>query len=124
MSDDDVKTAVQSWIAETQMRAVQDYVSRGRHLERSPEEALAGAWIGLMRAWVKAPGKEQDPRRADIEAEYSLRGLKPPYEFASDEMEAFIQIAAGAIEDMDEIDRDRINSEILNLRSGEKSRKN
>jgi hypothetical protein len=124
VSDDDVKTAVQSWIAETQMRAVQDYVSRGRRLEHSPEEALAGAWIGLMRAWVKAPEKGQDPRRADIEAEYFLRGLKPPYELAKDEMEAFIQIAAGAIEDMDEIDRDRINSEILNLRSGEKSRKN
>jgi hypothetical protein len=124
VSDDDVKTAVQSWIAESQMGAVQDYVSRGRHLERSPEEALAGAWISLMRAWVKAPEKGQDPRRVDIEAEYSLRGLKPPYELAKGEMEEFIQIAAGAIEDMDEIDRDRINSEILNLRSGEKSRRN
>ncbi|GEO19363.1 hypothetical protein MAE02_70590 [Microvirga aerophila] len=40
----DVETAVQSWIAETQMRTVQDYMSRGRRLEHSPEEALAGAW--------------------------------------------------------------------------------
>jgi hypothetical protein len=53
VSDDDVKTAVQSWTAETQMRAVQDYVSRGRPLEHSPEEALAGAWVGLVRAWAK-----------------------------------------------------------------------
>jgi hypothetical protein len=121
VNDDDVKTAVQSWIAETQMRAVQDYVSRGRHLERSPEEALAGAWIGLMRSWAKAPEKGQDPRRVDIEAEYSLRGLKPPYELVRDETEALVQTAADAIENMDEIDRDRINSDILNLHAGEKS---
>jgi hypothetical protein len=94
----------------------------------NPSERLkqlqTGAWIGLMRAWAKAPEKEQDPRRVDIEAEYSLRGVKPSYEFVKDEMEALAQAAAGAIEDMDEIDRDRINSDILNLRSGEKSRDN
>ena len=39
-------------------------------------------------------------------------------------MQTFIQIAAGAVENIDEISRDRINSDILNLRSGEKSRKN
>ena len=50
---EDVKAAVQSWIAKTQMRAIQDYVSRGRRLEHSPEEALAGAWIALMRARAK-----------------------------------------------------------------------
>jgi hypothetical protein len=121
---DDVKTAVQSWIAESQMRAVQDYVSRGRRLEHSPEEALAGAWIALMRAWAKAPDIGHEPRRVDIEAEYSLRGLKPPYEFVRAEMEAITQATAGAIEDMDQMDRDRINSEILNHRSGEKARKN
>jgi hypothetical protein len=121
---DDVKTAVQSWITETQMQAVQDYVSRGRRLEHSPEEALAGAWIHLIRAWAKAPGMGHDPRRVDIEAEYSLRGLKPPYELVRAEMEAITRATASAIEDMDEIDRDRINSEILNHRSGEKAQKN
>jgi hypothetical protein len=124
VSDDDVKTAVQSWTAETQMRAVQDYVSRGRRLEHSPEEALAGAWVGLVRAWAKSPEKGQDPRRVDIEAEYSLRGSNPPYELIREEMEMLVKAAAGAIEDMDEIDQDRINGEILNLRSGEKSRTN
>jgi hypothetical protein len=88
MNEDELKAGVHTWIAETQMRAVQDYVSRGRRLEQSPEEALAAAWIALMRAWAKAPEKGQDPRRVDIEAEYSLRGLKPPYEFVRSEMDA------------------------------------
>ncbi|WP_457093950.1 hypothetical protein [Microvirga sp. P5_D2] len=60
----------------------------------------------------------------DIEAEYSIRGLKPPYELVRDEMEAITRATAGAIEDMDEIDRDRLNSEILDLRSSEKYRTN
>ena len=124
MSNDDVTTAVQSWFAETQMRAVQDYVSRSRHLERTPEEALAGAWIGLMRAWVKAPEKGQDLRRVDIESEYSLRGLKPPHELVRVEMEIIIQSQASALEDLDETDKDRINREIYNLHPGEKSRAN
>jgi len=101
------------------MQAVQDYVSRGRRLEHTPEEALAGEWIHLIRAWAKAPEMGHDPRRVDIEAEYSLRGLKPPHELVRDEMETIIQATAGAIEDMDKLDRDRLNSEILDLRSRE-----
>jgi hypothetical protein len=77
---DDVEIAVQSRTAETQMRTIQDYVSRGRHLEHTPEEALAGAWISLRRARATSTRQLQDTRLKDIEAEYSLRGLKPPNE--------------------------------------------
>jgi hypothetical protein len=75
---EDVKTAVQSRTAETQMRTVQDYVSRGRRLEHTPDEALAAAWISLGRARATSTRQLQDNRLKDIEAEYSLRGLKPP----------------------------------------------
>jgi hypothetical protein len=36
-------------------------------------------------------------------------------------MEAITQATAGAIEDMDETEKDRINSEIIQLRSREKA---
>jgi hypothetical protein len=75
---DDVEIAVQSWRAERQMRAVQDYVSRGRRLEHSPEEALAAAWISLRRARATSTKQLQDTRLKDIQAENSLRGLNPP----------------------------------------------
>ena len=67
---------------------VSDYVSRGRHLEHTPVEALAGAWMNLIRVWAAAPEKEPDIRLVDIEAEYSLRGLEPPYELVKSEMDA------------------------------------
>jgi hypothetical protein len=60
----------------------------------------------------------------DIEAEYSLRSLKPPYEFVRKEIETLAKATAGAVEDMDHADRERIDSEILGLHSKEKSQGN
>jgi len=54
---------------------ISDYVERGRRLKHTPEEALEGAWISLMRAQAAAPGPEYDTRLLDIEAEYSLRSI-------------------------------------------------
>jgi hypothetical protein len=90
---DDVKTAVQSRTAETQMRAVQDYVSWGRRLEHSPEAALAAAWMSLRRARATSTRQLQDTRLKDIEAEYALRGLKPPHEPARNEMDVLLNTA-------------------------------
>ena len=39
-------------------------------------------------------------------------------------MEAITQATAGAIEDMDKVDRERIDNEILSLHSGEKAQAN
>jgi hypothetical protein len=80
MPKNDGTAAVQSWLAEAQMRKVQSYVTRGREFEHTPEQDLAAAWVDLMRAWAASDQTEQELRRIDIEAEYSLRGLKPPYE--------------------------------------------
>jgi hypothetical protein len=77
----------------TQPKEVSDYVSRGRRLEHTPVEALAGAWINLMRAWAAAPEKGPDIRLMEIEAEYSLRDLKPPYELVKSEMDALANAA-------------------------------
>ena len=78
MNNEDMKAALHSWMADAQMRLVQDYVSRGRHFEHTPEEVLAGDWVELIRAWAAAPEEEQDLRRRDLEAEYSLRGCNLP----------------------------------------------
>ncbi len=97
MGDQDVKAALHSWIADAQIRLIQDYVNRGRPLEHSPVETLAEDWVALMRAWAAAPEKGQDPRRRDIEAEYSLRGVQPPYGLVKAEMTALARGAAALI---------------------------
>jgi hypothetical protein len=87
MNDNDVKPIARSQPTEVWMPGIHDYVSRGRRLKRTPELALAAAWIVLIRARVASPESEKDPRLVDIEAEYSLRGSAPPYEVVRSKME-------------------------------------
>ena len=124
MTDKDIQTAVHSWMAEAQMRLVQDYVNRGRQLEHTPEETLAEDWVSLMRAWAAAPESGQDPRRRDIEAEYSLRGVQPPYELVKAEMEVLARGAVALIQQMDEVVGEEIDSIILEQSSQDKKRAN
>ncbi|MPR10694.1 hypothetical protein [Microvirga tunisiensis] len=110
------------------MQLVQDYASRGRSLEKVPTDQLRGEWVALMRAWVTNPHEFRNPQRADIECEFTLRGLEPPYEMVVDEFEAVTRFISEAIENMDDAEKDRINtqiaSELVDFLSGEKSRRN
>jgi hypothetical protein len=124
MSIHDMEVALHSWMADAQLRVIQDYVSRGRPLEHTPVETLAGDWVALMRAWAAAPEKGQDPRRSDIEAEYSLRGAQPPYELVKAEMEALARGAAVLIQKMGEVAGEEIDSMILDQSSEDKKRAN
>ncbi len=124
MGDQDMKAALHSWMADTQLRVIQDYVSRGRHLEHTPEETLAGDWVELVRAWAARPENGQDPKRRDIESEYSLRGLQPPYELVSAEMDALARGAAALIQQMDVVAGEEIDNIILARNSDEKDQAN
>ena len=124
MNNQDMKAALDSWIANAQMQLVQNYVSRGRRYEHTPEEALARDWVDLMRAWAAAPENGQDPKRRDIEAEYSLRGLQPPHDLVRAEMDALARGAAALIQQMDAVAGKEIDSMILNKSSEEKKRAN
>jgi hypothetical protein len=124
MNNQDMKAALDSWIANAQMQLVQNYVSRGRRYEHTPQEALARDWVDLMRAWAAAPENGQDPKRRDIEAEYSLRGLQPPHDLVRAEMDALARGAAALIQQMDAVAGKEIDSMILNKSSEEKKRAN
>ena len=124
MNNQDMKAALDSWIANAQMQLVQNYVSRGRRYEHTPQEALARDWVDLMRAWAAAPENGQDPKRRDIEAEYSLRGLQPPHDLVRAEMDALAGGAAALIQQMDAVAGKEIDSMILNKSSEEKKRAN
>jgi len=124
MNNQDMKAALDSWIANAQMQLVQNYVSRGQRYEHTPQEALARDWVDLMRAWAAAPENGQDPKRRDIEAEYSLRGLQPPHDLVRAEMDALARGAAALIQQMDAVAGKEIDSMILNKSSEEKKRAN
>jgi hypothetical protein len=124
MSIQDMEVALHSWMADAQLRVTQNYVSSGRYLEHTPVETLASEWVNLMQAWAAAPEKGQDPRRRDIEAEYSLRSMQPPYERVKAEMEALAHGAAALIQQIDAVAGEEIDSMILDQSSQEKNRAN
>ncbi len=124
MGKNDGTAAVQSWLAQAQMRKVEDYVSRGREFEHTSEKDLAAAWVDLMRAWAASPKVEQDLRRIDIEVEYSLRGVKPPYELVRAELDTLARKAAELVRGMDQRHLERIDGAVSRLNSKDKGRKN
>lgn len=64
---------------------VRDYLARGRpHADLGPD-ALAAAWIGAAT----------EIQRADIDAEYVLRGETPPVEKLLDEVMDGLQLSLG-----------------------------
>jgi hypothetical protein len=128
MNEDELKAGFHSWLADGPMQHVGDYASRGRSFEKTPIDQLQGEWVLLIRAWATNPHEYNNPRRADIEAEFTLRGLKPPYEMAKDEFDAIVGFAKDAVENLDDIERDRINDEIADelaeFLTGEQSQRN
>lgn len=122
--NDELKTGVHSYLAEGRMQNLRDYVSRGRNLEKAPIEQLHGEWVASMRAWATDPQKNHNPRRDDIEAELALRGLEPPYEMVTDEIDTITRFAAGAMQHMDDAQKEKLNAEIIDFIVGEKSRGN
>ena len=128
MNDNEFKAGFHSWLAKGRMQQVRDYVGRGRGLENVPIDQLRGEWVAFMRAWVTDPHEFRNPKRADIESEFTLRGLELPYEMVVDEFEAVTRFISNAMENMDEAEKDRINSEIaselVDFLSEEQSRRN
>ena len=128
MNDNEFKAGFHSWLAEGRMQLVRDYAGRGRSLEGAPIDQLRGEWVALMRAWVTNPHEFRNPKRADIESEFTLRGLEPPYEMVVDEFEAVTRFISDAMENMDDAEKNRINTEIatelVDFLAGEQSRRN
>jgi hypothetical protein len=127
MSNDDVKVAVTSRFAETSLREMQGYISRGRYLGQTTLEELAAEWVGLMRKWAADPLSSEhahDTRRADIEAEYKLRQEEPPYELVRSEVDLISAATAGFLENMDEDARAALNADIIGASAKEKAKPN
>lgn len=124
MNEDELKAGVHSWLAENQMQDVRNYVSRGRSFESASIDQLNSEWVALMRDWAADPRQSKNPRRTDIESEMTLRGLEPPYKLVKDELDTITRVAADAMEDMDEAEKEKLNTEIMDFIAEEKARGN
>jgi hypothetical protein len=115
MGKDEVRAAVDSWLAEQRMNGLREYIGRGRPLQLVPEEQLVATWVRIMRSWAAAPeeGQPEGRQREDIEAEAELRPFELPFDLVGSESER-----------MDEETAAKLSEEIAGFRPDELSKRN
>jgi hypothetical protein len=85
--DDEADKAVRSWIDSEPVDSVADYAERGRKYAALSDVELSSAWVQTIRASARdTHNKEQRTAQADYSAEFSLRGIDPPFNLVHDDM--------------------------------------
>ncbi len=77
---------------------IHDYIERGRPHKNLNQEQLQGLFIRIFQQLAHLSSlKTMFIKMHDVQAEYALRQLDPPYYLVRDEAESFIhQISTGA----------------------------
>jgi hypothetical protein len=105
-----------------------DYVSRGRRFGKLAMEAVEDGWRASMRAMSLAPAERVHwDLTSDYEAELELRGSKPPYGPAKEDVDRFLAATERIIDELmsDPEERERIENDMAkDLESFRKDRDN
>jgi hypothetical protein len=105
--------AAQFAMASGDMRRTQSYVDRGRQFKDATTEDLQTLFVQMFRIWGADPWWEGRSRLEDVEAEYKLRGVEPPFALVKDDLEKAISAIADGIEQMNAEERAEIGSGIV-----------
>ena len=77
------------------MQRTQSYVERGRQFEKATAEDLQTLFVQAFRDWrANLWGDGRRSRVADVSAEYTLRGVDPPYALVDDLLEIGSRVAS------------------------------
>ena len=89
-----VEFAMASW----DMQRTQSYVERGRQFEGLTSEDLEALFVQTFRIWRPDLWGEGRSRVGDLSAEYTLRGVDPPFLLVDDDI---LAIGAAVAEDVE-----------------------
>ena len=79
----DVEFAMANW----DMQCTQSYIERGRQFENATAEDLQTLFVQAFRDWRANLWEDgRQSRVADVSAEYTLRGVDPPYALVEDDL--------------------------------------
>jgi hypothetical protein len=109
------KDAVFRFLENRRIERAEDYVKRGRALEKLGEVELEQRFVAAYRRLAAEPANAETRRLTDdIDAEYLLRGKELPYGLVSTELEAFTAAANAVIQKLrgDPVELDRVNREL------------
>jgi hypothetical protein len=84
--DDRANAMAEAFLQHRLMEETQQYLSRGRRFEATPDEELRLYWTEAFRKWfqTRSPGHVREPD--DLSAELRLRGQDPPYDSVKAEL--------------------------------------
>ena len=116
-SKDDFKlarAAVGHTLAKDEMERMQQYLQRGRPYEKLGTPKLRAMFIHAFKERV-ADLRNPDAwaRSNDLQAEYSLRAVEPPFEDLKSELEVMARTAEEMLEGLTPERADEINKEII-----------
>ena len=87
-SDDETYKGVRSWIDSETVDSVADYAARGRKYAALTEAQLSSAWVEIFKASARdIHNKEHRTIQSDYTAEFSLRGMTPPFTLVHDDLQ-------------------------------------
>lgn len=85
----EAKAIVHGIIAEGKLSDLKSYLERGRLFEDLTEAELEEVWIDAVKVWSDGPFRPSVGLN-DLDAEYSMRKLKPPFDRAAADIEKAI----------------------------------
>jgi hypothetical protein len=116
MSDEDfVDKAAHHLLADQSISKAQSYLKRGRIFEATSDGDLRAQFISAFREYVV--DLRQKPKNHemmnDLQAEYDLRGIEPPYEELVAEMKILKNAAQKAADNFSPEDEEAIAEEMF-----------
>jgi hypothetical protein len=105
MSDDFDSRVVELAIASAYMRRTQSYVERGRRFRDVTAEDLQTLFVQVFRIWGADLFGEGRSGVEDVSAEYTLRGIVPPFALVDEDLK---KIGAAVAEDVERMAPDKL----------------
>lgn len=114
MGDDTnkAKLVVHNAIAKEKLDDLKSYLERGRRYETLADEELEELWIKAVKDWSDGPFRPSISLN-DCDAEYALRGSKPPYDLAAADIERAITTINARAEAMSDGERYEANAAMI-----------
>lgn len=99
-------------LARREIQQVERYLTRGRPYQNLPEPELASLWTQAVREWARVIYPRPQAGQ-DTEAEFSLRGIVPPWELVPAEAKRLRDAAAASLLIMTDDEKHAIGSDMI-----------
>jgi hypothetical protein len=82
---DESDEEVRSWVNSASVDSAANYANRGRIFAYLSDQELSSAWVQTLKGWaVDIHNSELRAKSRDYDAEFSLRGMEPPYDLVKE----------------------------------------